>query len=141
MTELGYFLSCEERAGDEARPVYASTKVCWSRSRADAVRTAHRLRPTEHLPGELNQLLPAPSHFEQASRLVTEDTASDAVPCGPDPEEHVRRLREYADAGVDRVHTGQIGPEQRGFFDFYRTEVLPLLDGGGPDRTNGGERS
>ncbi|MGW4161828.1 LLM class F420-dependent oxidoreductase [Streptomyces sp. NPDC004788] len=129
------------RAGDAARPVYASTKVCWSRSRDDAVRTAHRLWPTEHLPGELNQILPTPSHFEQAAQLVTEDTVSDAVPCGPDPEEHVRRLREYVDAGVDRLHIGQIGPEQRGFFDFYRTEVLPLLDGGGPDRTNGGERS
>ncbi|MEU7028426.1 LLM class F420-dependent oxidoreductase [Streptomyces sp. NPDC046275] len=133
------------------RPVLAATKVCWSRSRDEAVATAHRLWANEHLPGELNQILPTPRHFEQANQLVTEETVADAVPCGPDPEAHVRRLRAYADAGADRVHIGQIGPEQRGFFEFYRTEVLPLLDDGGGDgspahsqpthQPTGGERS
>ncbi|MFI8824663.1 LLM class F420-dependent oxidoreductase [Streptomyces sp. NPDC053431] len=125
------------RGDDPTRPVAAATKVCWSRDRDEAVRTAHRLWPTEHLPGELNQILPTPRHFEQASELVTEETVGAAVPCGPDPEEHVRRLREYVDAGVDRVHIGQMGPEQRGFFDFYRTEVLPLLDGAGAQDGDG----
>ncbi|MFD7974642.1 LLM class F420-dependent oxidoreductase [Streptomyces sp. NPDC059071] len=145
------------RAGDPGRPVSASTKVCWAASRDEAVRTAHRLWSVEQLPGELNQILPTPRHFEQASELVTEETVAESVPCGPDPEEHARRLRAFADAGVDRVHVGQMGPEQRGFFDFYRTKVLPLLDGAGPagasgaadrngrtDRTDprdGGERS
>ncbi|GGV18378.1 LLM class F420-dependent oxidoreductase [Streptomyces litmocidini] len=117
------------RVRDPARPVYAATKVCWAESRAEAVRTAHRIWPTEHLPGELNQILPTPAHFEQASALVTEEAVAAAVACGPDPEEHVRHLRRFVDVGVDRLHIGQIGPEQRGFFDFYRREVLPLLDG------------
>ncbi|MFI8966462.1 LLM class F420-dependent oxidoreductase [Streptomyces sp. NPDC053493] len=142
------------RAGDPARPAYAATKVCWAPAREDAVRTAHRIWPTEHLPGELNQILPTPRHFEQASELVTEDTVAGSVACGPDPEEHLRAIRPYVEAGFDRVHIGQIGPDQRGFFDFYRTEVLPLLGGGADntsspapdrtdrtDRTNGGDRS
>ncbi|MGY3334899.1 G6PDH family F420-dependent oxidoreductase [Streptomyces filamentosus] len=119
------------RSRDAGRPAYAATKVCWAESREEAVRTAHRLWPTEHLPGELDQILPTPAHFEQASTLVTEETVADAVACGPDPEEHARRLRAYADAGFDAVHVGQIGPDQRGFFDFYRKEVLPLLRGNG----------
>jgi len=117
------------RDGAPGRPVFAGTKVCWGPDRDKAVRTAHRLWPTEHLPGELNQILPTPRHFEQATQLVTEETVADAVPCGPDPEEHIRRLQEYVDAGVDRVHIGQMGPDQRGFFDFYRDHVLPHFDG------------
>ncbi|MET9954057.1 LLM class F420-dependent oxidoreductase [Streptomyces sp. NPDC006339] len=116
------------RARGPDRPAFAGTKVCWAESREDAVRTAHRVWPTEHLPGELNQILPTPRHFEQACELVTEETVARSVACGPDPEEHVRHLRAYVDAGFDRVHIGQIGPDQRGFFDFYRKEVLPLLD-------------
>ncbi|MFE6222500.1 LLM class F420-dependent oxidoreductase [Streptomyces sp. NPDC057854] len=119
------------RARAPERPAFASTKVCWGPSREEAARTAHRLWAVEHLPGELGQILPTPRHFEQATELVTVETVAEAVPCGPDPEEHARHLREYADAGFDVVHVGQMGPDQRGFFDFYRTEVLPLLASGG----------
>ncbi len=119
------------RARAPERPAFASTKVCWAPSREEGARTAHRLWAVEHLPGELGQILPTPRHFEQATELVTVETVAEAVPCGPDPEEHARRLREYADAGFDVVHVGQMGPDQRGFFDFYRTEVLPLLASGG----------
>ncbi|MCX2180116.1 TIGR03557 family F420-dependent LLM class oxidoreductase [Streptomyces sp. SKN60] len=125
------------RARAPERPAYASTKVCWAETRETAVRTAHRLWAIEHLPGELGQILPTPRHFEQASELVTEQAVGAAVPCGPDPEEHARHLQEYVDAGFDRVHIGQIGPEQRGFFDFYRKEVLPLLAGADKSPTTG----
>ena len=47
--------------------------------------------------------------------------------CGDDPDEHVQALQAFADAGFDRVYVNQIGPDQRGFFDFYRTKVLPRL--------------
>ncbi|MFE7270498.1 LLM class flavin-dependent oxidoreductase [Streptomyces sp. NPDC057623] len=47
--------------------------------------------------------------------------------CGDDVDEHVAELNAFAEAGFDRVHVSQIGPDQRGFFDFYRTKVLPQL--------------
>lgn len=33
------------------------------------------------------------------------------------------------DAGFDTVYVNQIGKDQQGFFDCYRTKVLPLLRG------------
>lgn len=39
-------------------------------------------------------------------------------------EEAVQR---YVEAGFDTVCVQQIGKDQRGFFDFYRTKVLPRL--------------
>ncbi|GAB2628535.1 LLM class F420-dependent oxidoreductase [Streptomyces capparidis] len=117
------------RGGGGGKPVQGGLKVCWGPDRAEAVRTAHRLWPSDHLPGELAQVLPTTQHIEQACELVTEEMVGGSVPCGDDPEEHARALREFADAGFDTVYVQQLGPDQQGFFDFYRTKVLPQLTG------------
>jgi hypothetical protein len=82
------------------------------------------------LPGQLSQELALPSHFEQASQLVSEDALAEVIPCGPDPERHLASIRQYLDAGFDEVYVSQIGDDQAGFFDFYRRE----LDPGSADR-------
>jgi G6PDH family F420-dependent oxidoreductase len=104
-------------------PVHAGTKVCYMADEDEARRTAHRLWPNEALPGELAQVLPTPSHFEQACELVTPDLLS--PPMGPDLDAHAATLREYADAGVDELFVQQIGPEQDAFFDTWAKEILP----------------
>lgn len=115
------------RSGGGTKPVSAGLKVCWGPDRDEAVRTAHRLWANEQLPGELPQVLPTPRHFEQAAQLVTPEQVAQAVTCGDDVDAHVAALKEYVDAGFDRVYVNQIGPDQQGFFDFYRTKVLPQL--------------
>ncbi|MER7779525.1 LLM class F420-dependent oxidoreductase [Streptomyces sp. NPDC096191] len=117
------------RAGGGQKPVLGGMKVCWGTDRGQAVKTAHRLWPTQFLPGELGQVLPDPAHFEQASTLVTEEAVAEGMVCGDDVDEHVRALKAYVDAGFDEVYVGQIGPDQQGFFDFYRSDVLPCLGG------------
>jgi G6PDH family F420-dependent oxidoreductase len=113
------------KSGGSGKPVIGGFKVCWGTDRAEAVKTAHRLWANEQLPGELGQILPTPRHFEQASQLVTEEMVGSKLACGDDVGEHVRQMRAYADAGFDEVYVNQIGPDQQGFFDFYRSEVLP----------------
>ncbi|MEU5432118.1 LLM class F420-dependent oxidoreductase [Streptomyces sp. NPDC020719] len=115
------------RSGGGSKPVLAGLKVCWGTDRDEAVRTAHRLWANEQLPGELAQILPTPRHFEQASELVTRDRVASAVTCGDDVDAHVAAVSEYAEAGFDTVYINQIGKDQQGFFDFYRTKVLPRL--------------
>ncbi|MBO1335710.1 TIGR03557 family F420-dependent LLM class oxidoreductase [Streptomyces sp. VRA16 Mangrove soil] len=117
------------RAGGGQKPVLGGVKVCWGTDRDQAVKTAHRLWPTQFLPGELGQVLPDPAHFEQAATLVTEQTVADGMVCGNSVAEHVQAATAYVDAGFDEVYVGQIGPDQQGFFDFYRSEILPRLDG------------
>ncbi|MFJ8137820.1 LLM class F420-dependent oxidoreductase [Streptomyces sp. NPDC096013] len=115
------------RSGGGTKPVSAGLKVCWGTDKEEAVRTAHRLWANEQLPGELAQLLPTPRHFEQASELVGPDRVAAGVTCGDDPDAHVKAVEQYTDAGFDTVYINQIGPDQQGFFDFYRTKVLPRL--------------
>ena len=107
--------------------VQGGLKVCWDEDKEEAVRTVHRLWPNDVLPGELAQILPTPKHFEQATELVTEDMLAEAVPCGPDLDQHLSAIREYAEAGFDELYIQQIGPEQDGFFEGYRDDVLPRV--------------
>ncbi|MFD9791448.1 LLM class F420-dependent oxidoreductase [Streptomyces sp. NPDC059070] len=115
------------RAGGGQKPVYGGLKVCWGTDRQEAERTAHRLWANEQLPGELAQILPTPRHFEQANELVTQERVADALPCGDDPDQHIAAVSAFVEAGFDTVYVGQIGEDQQGFFDFYRTKVLPEL--------------
>lgn len=117
------------RGGGGTKPVRGGLKLCWGTDRDEAVRTAHRLWPNEQLPGELPQILRTPRHLEQASSLVGVERIAANVVCGDDVDAHLDAVRAYEKAGFDTVHISQIGPDQRGFFDFYRTEVLPRLAG------------
>jgi G6PDH family F420-dependent oxidoreductase len=102
-------------------------KVCWAPGEATARKTAHALWATDHLPGQISRELPQPSQLAAAAELVTEEQVAEAVPCGPDPERHAAMIRKAMDAGYDEVYVCQIGQDQAGFFDFYRSELLPRL--------------
>lgn len=108
-------------------PTSAGAKVCFGESRDDSVALVHRLWPNIGLPGELAQVLPSPRHFEQASQIVSPEMVGASLPCGPDLDEHVEKLKEYADAGFDELYISQIGPHSDAFFKAYENEVLPAL--------------
>jgi G6PDH family F420-dependent oxidoreductase len=114
-------------SGGGSKPVQGGFKVCWGQDEQQAVQTAHRLWANEQLPGELAQILPTPTHFEQASQLVTPEMVAQSVVCGPDADRHVQQVRSFVDAGYDEVYVQQIGPDQEGFFRFWAEEVAPKL--------------
>jgi G6PDH family F420-dependent oxidoreductase len=108
-------------------PVVGQLKVCFGRDEEKAVSLAHELWAVEQLGGQTNQELPMPAHFAAAAALVRPEQVASSVPCGPDPERHVQGIREYLEAGFDEVYVGQIGPDQRGFLEFYQQELAPRL--------------
>ena len=114
-------------SGGEGKPVIGGLKVCWDTDAARAAETAHRLWASELLPGELAQILPTPTHFEQATELVTLEQAKQQFTCGDDPDRHVAAIQEYVEAGFDEIYVSNIGPHYREFFDGYREHVLPKL--------------
>lgn len=44
--------------------------------------------------------------------------------CGPDVDRYLEKIAEFDDAGFDHVFLHQVGPDQEGFFDFARRELL-----------------
>lgn len=118
-------LGAFDAAGGKGKPRYGQLTVCWAADEAQAKHTAREWWPNAAVPGELSQDLPTPAHFEQAAQLVDEETIAKSVTCGPDPAKHREAIQKYIDAGYDHVYIHQVGPDQEGFFDFYRREVLP----------------
>lgn len=112
-------------AGGGNKPCYGQLTVCWAEDEADARRTAYEIWPTAGMTGELTQELRTPAHFAQAAKMVTEDDVAEKVICGPDPERHLAALNKFVAAGFDHVYVHQIGPDQAGFINFYRREILP----------------
>ncbi len=106
-------------------PLIGQMTVCWAESEAKARRVAHDWWPTAALHGEVSQELPNPSQFTDLVKSVTEDQVAEAILCGPDADPHLEKIEEYTKAGFDHVYVHQVGPDQAGYLDFARKEILP----------------
>jgi G6PDH family F420-dependent oxidoreductase len=115
------------RGGGMRKPMYGQLTVCWAADEAQARRTAHEWWPNIAIGGELSQELPLPRHFTQAAATVREEDVAQAMVCGPDPDRHRAAIQQFVDAGFEQVYVHQVGPDQRGFFDFYQRSVLPAF--------------
>jgi coenzyme F420-dependent glucose-6-phosphate dehydrogenase len=112
-------------AGGKGKPSYGQVTVCWAKTEAEAKQIAREWWPNAAIKGDLSQELALPAHFEQTAEMIDEEDVAEAVVCGPDPEAHLAKIREYETAGYDHVYVHQVGPDQEGFFEFYERQVLP----------------
>ena len=115
-----------EQAGGSGKPRYGHLTGCWAASEDEAKQTAHENWPNARLEGPLNQELAIPAHFEAVAEMVEPDDL-ETLPLGPDPHRWLEAIREFEDAGYDHVYIHQIGPDQDGFLEFARRELLPKL--------------
>ena len=121
-----------EAAGGAGKPTYGMLHVCVSPSEEEGLETAHRLWANTALPGELSRELARPAHFEDAVKTIRKEDLAESIPCGPDPSPQLEAVKEFADAGYDRVWVHQIGADQEVFFRLYEREVMPALAGDRP---------
>ena len=120
--------SFKEKSG--GKPCQGGVKVAWADTEDEGVDHAHRLWSNAGLPGELAQVLPTPSHFEQASELVTRESTADSIVAGPEVDRHVELLQQYVDAGYDEVYVANMGPHYLPMIEAYGRDVLPALRDG-----------
>lgn len=114
-----------DREGGSGKPKVGQLHACWGESKDDALKLAHELWPNIAISGEAGQELPMPGHFDQLASMVSAEDVEELVPCGPDPALHMEHLSRFVDAGYTHVYVNQIGPDQQGFLDFYKREILP----------------
>jgi coenzyme F420-dependent glucose-6-phosphate dehydrogenase len=113
-----------ERSGGGGKPKYGQVTISWATDEQQAVKTAMEIWPTSAIPGQLSQELALPAFFEQTAELVTEDHIRKEIVCGPDPKPVLDKIKEYEDAGFTHVYLHQVGPDQEGFIDFAKRELL-----------------
>jgi G6PDH family F420-dependent oxidoreductase len=102
-------------------------KVCFDSDEARAIGTMHQLWAVELNPGQLNRELALPRDIESAASLVTPEMVADEFTCGADPDRHVAALQQRVNDGFDEIYVQQVGDDMDGFFDLYRTRVLPSI--------------
>ncbi len=101
--------------------------MCLADSDEKAVEMAHEWWPNSALPGQLSQELATPTHFEEATQMVTEEDVEESDICSSDPQDHIEYIESYIDVGYDHVYIHQIGPNQSEFIDTYESDVLPTF--------------
>ena len=112
-------------AGGEPDPVYGQVTVCWADDKDTAAETALDVWGYTALPGQMSQELALPMYYEAGKQLVTTEMIKESIVCGPDPAEYHQKIQAYVNAGYTHVYLHQVGPDQEGFFDFAKRELLP----------------
>jgi G6PDH family F420-dependent oxidoreductase len=126
-----------QQAGGRGKPVYGQLTVCWATTEDEGLQTALDIWGYTGLPGQLSQELALPKYYQEAAeKLVTKEIIAESIVAGPDPEKYHEKIEAYADAGFTHVYIHQIGPDQAGFFDFAKQEILPRYPAA-PSRASG----
>lgn len=71
--------------------------------------------------------LPNPVNFEAATATVRQEDMAAQFACGPDPDRHMEVIRQFTDAGFDRIVLMNAGPDPDGFLDFYEHTLAARL--------------
>jgi probable non-F420 flavinoid oxidoreductase len=125
-----------DAAGD--RPLFLQVHVSWAPTRKAALANAHHHWRTNVFAPEVMWELASPEQFDAVAEHVRPDDMHDAVVVSPDLDEHVERVREFLELGIDAVYLHQVGREQHRFIDAFGEHVLPALAGAGQgDRVGG----
>ena len=114
-----------ETSGGQGKPKRTQISVCWGADQLEAERLAHRLWPVVALEGTRFAGLRTPAEVKSACSEVTLEDVAAAIVCGPDPERYHEMIRSCREAGYDEVALHQIGPDQSGFFEFWKRELRP----------------
>lgn len=117
-----------KQKGGEDKPCFGMIKVCWAESNEEAKKTMQKWWPVSGISGLLHVDLPTPKHFEDAVEMMGEPTIPEDSILGPDPAPYIKAIQSLQENGYDHVYIHQIGPDQKGFFNFFKSELFPALD-------------
>jgi G6PDH family F420-dependent oxidoreductase len=114
--------------GGSGKPRIGQIAMAYDTDRDRAVERAHDQFRWFGLGWKVNADLPGPSSFEAATSFITPEQVGEQLPCGPDVEEYVHKIRPFLDAGFDEIALVQIGADQqKPFFEWAEKELLPAL--------------
>jgi G6PDH family F420-dependent oxidoreductase len=117
-----------DAAGGSGKPRVGQIAVSYDEDRDAAVKRAHEQFRWFGLGWKVMADLPNPDSFAAATQFVTPDDVTESIPCGPDVEEHVEKIKPFVEAGFTEVALVQIGGEhQEKFTAWAERELLPAL--------------
>ncbi len=117
-----------DAAGGAGKGRVGQIAVSYDEDREAALKRAHEQFRWFGLGWKVMADLPNPDSFEAATQFVTPDDVAESIPCGPDVQEHVEKIKPFVDAGFTEIALVQIGgEEQEKFTAWAERELLPAL--------------
>ncbi len=117
-----------DQAGGTGKPRVGQIAVCYDADRDVAIKRAHEQFRWFGLGWKVNADLPNPESFQAATQFVDPEQVAAALPCGPDVDEHVEKIKPFIEAGFTEVALVQIGAgHQQEFIGWAQRELLPAL--------------
>jgi G6PDH family F420-dependent oxidoreductase len=117
-----------QKAGGAEKPRYGMLKVCWAHSQEEARETVKHWWPTSTVSGPLHSDLPTPKHFDDVVEAMGEPKIPEDTVLGPNPNSYLKAIQTLQENGYDHIYLHQIGPDQEGFFKFFKNELMSLLE-------------
>jgi G6PDH family F420-dependent oxidoreductase len=117
-----------QKAGGSGKPRFGQVKVCWADSEDKARKVLKEWWPVSAISGPLHSDLPTPQHFQDVVDAMGDPKIPQSAVLGPDPAPYLKAIQKLQDDGFDHIYIHQIGPEQEGFLNFFKSELLPLLE-------------
>jgi G6PDH family F420-dependent oxidoreductase len=117
-----------KKHGGSGKPRYGSVKVCWAKTQAEAKKILEKEWPVSALSGRLHVDLATPKHFEDAVEAMGKVEIPEDSVFGPKPEPYIEAIQSLQENGFDHIYIHQVGPDQEGFLDFFKSTLLPLLE-------------
>jgi G6PDH family F420-dependent oxidoreductase len=117
-----------DEAGGAGKGRVGQIAVSYDEDRDAGVKRAHEQFRWFGFGWKVNADIPNPDGFAAASEFVSPEQVAEQIPCGPDVEEHVEKIKPFVEAGFTEVALVQIGGEhQEKFTAWAERELLPAL--------------
>lgn len=117
-----------KKAGGADKPRYGMVKACWADSQEQAKETVKHWWPASAVSGALHSDLPTPRHFADVVEAMGDPIIPEDTVLGPNPGSYLKEIQSLQEDGFDHIYLHQIGPDQEGFIQFFKSELLPLLE-------------
>jgi G6PDH family F420-dependent oxidoreductase len=108
-------------------PCYSEVALAYAPSEKAALKLAKERFSFSALAWDVNSELPNVDGFEAAAKFIREEDLAETIAAGPDPERHIQAIQKHIDAGFDHICLVGIGPDQKGFCEFFEKELAPRL--------------
>lgn len=117
----------KQESPDAPAGAWTEIPFAWAPTEEEGRRLAHE-RFRFGVPGwKVMSELPNPVNFAAACQTVTEQDVGESIPHGPDPEQYIKALRSYMDAGFDHISVVPVGDDLQGLLKMWSDEIEPAV--------------
>ncbi|MBV9689648.1 MAG: TIGR03557 family F420-dependent LLM class oxidoreductase [Ktedonobacteraceae bacterium] len=123
------FEESARQAGKDAKrmPRFIELTVAYMENVDAALQEHLKYWAGAHVPALYTQNIYTPAMSQENGEVVGPDMLKKAGCFSPNPDDHIKFVKQYIDLGFDHIFFHTAGPDQHGFIEAYAHDVLPRL--------------